>query len=217
MARRKIDVRSALAIVLAGAASTAAIAGETLTYTYDSLGRLIVARSNGSINNNQTSSWCFDAAGNRTLVRTSASGATANCLSVSTPAPSPTPIPTPTPTPAPSIAINNASATEGSSLLFAVSLSQAYSSTVTVNYATAFGTAGSGDFYAKSGALTFNVGQTTKTITVSTKQDIQMESSETFTVNLSGPTGGATISVSQGVGTIFDDGDGGPMCGDFFC
>lgn len=212
---RKLTSHCALALVLAGAASTAVIAGETFTYTYDTLGRLIIAKSTGTINNNHTASYCYDAAGNRTLVRTDTAGATANCSS--SPTPSPTPTPTPTPTPAPSISIGNSSAEEGGSMLFSVSLSQAPTSSMSVSYVTSNGSAGSYDFYAKNGTLTFSAGQTSQAISVSTKADSVNEPNETFTVNLSSPTGGASISDGQGVGTIIDSGLGEPTCGEFLC
>ena len=41
-------------------------AQETITYTYDELGRLKTVSSSGSVNNGQTTSVTFDAAGNRT-------------------------------------------------------------------------------------------------------------------------------------------------------
>lgn len=42
------------------------IAAETLTYTYDELGRLTVVERSGSVNNGAQSGYTFDAAGNRT-------------------------------------------------------------------------------------------------------------------------------------------------------
>ncbi len=111
--------------------------------------------------------------------------------------------------PVPSLAINNVSVTEGNSgttnAVFTVTLTGATSQTVTVNYATANGTATSGsDYTAKSGTLTFPAGTTTQTITVSVIGDTLDEGNETFLVNLSGAVN-ATISDSQGVGTIIDD------------
>lgn len=178
-------------------------ASETITYTYDSLGRLIVAKSTGSVNNNETASYCYDDAGNRTYAKANAAGATVNCATIPTPAPSPTP------TPGPSISIGNGSTTEGGVINFAVTMSAASSSSISVNYATATGTAGGADFTAKSGTLTFSAGQTSKTISVTTLDDIKPENTELFYVNLTNPTGGATIGDGQGTGTIYDDGDDG--------
>ena len=76
---------------------------------------------------------------------------------------------------------------------------------VTVNFATADGTAAAGeDYVAASGTLTFAPGETTKTITVVVKGDKQKEADETFSVNLFGAFG-ALILDGQGLGSILDD------------
>jgi Calx-beta domain len=86
-----------------------------------------------------------------------------------------------------------------------VSLSVACGEAVTVNYATADGSATAGsDYQAASGTLTIPAGQTTGTITVLVNGDRLAEANETFFVNLSSPTN-ATIADGQGVGTIMDD------------
>ena len=88
---------------------------------------------------------------------------------------------------------------------FTVTLSAAYDVPVTVDYATANGTATAGsDYQAASGTLTFAPGETSKTITVLVNGDRLAEPNETFFVNLSSPTN-ATIADGQGVGTIVDD------------
>src|SRR5262249_35111374 len=77
---------------------------------------------------------------------------------------------------------------------------------VTVQYATANGTATAPADYTAIPltTLTFNPGQTTKTVTVAVNGDMLDEANETFVVNLSAPTN-ATIADNQGVGTITDD------------
>lgn len=61
--------------------------------------------------------------------------------------------------------------------------------------------------------LTGDTGETTKTISVMARTDTRAEIDEVFYVNLSGATGGAIVSDSQGAGTIYDDGAGGcPLC-----
>jgi ELWxxDGT repeat protein len=88
---------------------------------------------------------------------------------------------------------------------FTVTLSAASDQPVTVAYATADSSAAAGsDYQAKSGTLTFAPGQTTQTVTVLVVGNRLPESSETFLVNLSSPTG-ATIADGQGLGTILDD------------
>jgi hypothetical protein len=84
--------------------------------------------------------------------------------------------------------------------------------TVTVNYSTVNGTAAAGaDFVgAQSTPLTFADGQTTKTIRIPINNDINTEASETFQVQLSAPTGGATLGMPSVVTvTIVDDDDPG--------
>jgi hypothetical protein len=109
----------------------------------------------------------------------------------------------------PMLSIDDVSAPEGNSgtstMAFAVTMSEASGGTVTVNYATANVTATAGsDYVARSGTLTFNPGQTSKTIAVTINGDVLGEPDETFVVDLSGASG-ATIADAQGIGTIVDD------------
>jgi hypothetical protein len=88
---------------------------------------------------------------------------------------------------------------------FTLSLSAASNQTITVNYATANGTATAGsDYQAASGTLTFAPGQTSKPITVLVKGERLPEANETFFVNLSNASN-ATVADGQGVATIVDD------------
>ena len=76
------------------------------------------------------------------------------------------------------------------SLDFAVTLSRAASGPVSVDYATADGTATAGaDYTATSGTLTFAVGETEKTVSVALLDDAIDEGKETFTLTLSNPRG----------------------------
>jgi large repetitive protein len=112
--------------------------------------------------------------------------------------------------PKPSIAIAGASRTEGASgtsgnAMFAVTLSNPSSQIITVSFATADVTATAGvDYQATSGTVTFNPGETSKSIPVPVLGDNIDEINETFVVNLSNPTN-ATISSAQATGTIQDD------------
>ena len=98
---------------------------------------------------------------------------------------------------------------EGGSASFVVSMA-ASEKQVTVSYATADGTAASpGDYTSTSGALTFEAGATTKTVTVVTANDTVDEADgETFTVKLSDPVN-ATLATDGTVatGTINDNDD----------
>jgi hypothetical protein len=110
----------------------------------------------------------------------------------------------------PTLAIADQVITEGNSgstaMQFTVTLSPASPSVVTVNYASSNGTAAAGsDYTSTSGTLTFQVGQTSKTITVNVAGDVIDEgASEAFTVQLSSPSG-ATLADGQATGTITDD------------
>jgi hypothetical protein len=109
----------------------------------------------------------------------------------------------------PSVTINNVSVTEGNkgttSAAFTVSLSAASTSSVTVQYTTANGTATAGsDYQAAAGTLTFAPGETSKTVNELVQGDRVPEPNETFSVNLTNPLN-ATAANGQGVGTIVDD------------
>lgn len=111
--------------------------------------------------------------------------------------------------PQPTLSINDVSINEGdsgtSALNFTVTLSAASNLTVTANFATADNTANAGaDYQAATGGLTFNPGETTKTVSVTITGDMTNEPDETFFVNVSNPTN-ATISDAQGAGTILND------------
>jgi hypothetical protein len=92
--------------------------------------------------------------------------------------------------------------------VFTVSLSSVSTTAVTVNYATANGSAKSSgknpDFGSTSGTLTIPAGSPSGTITVLVNGDTLVEPNETFFVNLNN-TVGATIVDAQGIGTILND------------
>jgi hypothetical protein len=112
---------------------------------------------------------------------------------------------------APTVSINDATVAEPdtagtSNATFTVSLSNASSVPLTVDYQTADGTAvAPGDYNAlATTTLTFAPGETSKPVTVTINADALTEGAETFSVNLSNPTGGATIADATGAGTITD-------------
>jgi hypothetical protein len=111
--------------------------------------------------------------------------------------------------PVPSITIADASITEGNSgtkiVTVNLSLSAASGRTVTVNYATANGTASAGsDYVGESGSVTFAAGTTTAAITVTINGDNTREPNQTFLVNLSGPSN-ATLARTAATVTILND------------
>ena len=104
-----------------------------------------------------------------------------------------------------SVADARANEGAGASVAFAVSLSSAAAGIVTVDYATADGTATAGaDYTATSGTLTFAAGDTAKTVSVPVLDDAVDEGEETFTLRLSNATG-ARIADGEATGTISND------------
>jgi hypothetical protein len=87
-----------------------------------------------------------------------------------------------------------------------VSLSTASEKPISVNYATANGTATTADhdYQSQSGTLTFAPGETSKTISIVIYGDTKKEADETFSVNLSGATN-ATLLDGTGIGAILND------------
>ena len=87
---------------------------------------------------------------------------------------------------------------------FEVRLDKAAANVVTVDYETVNQTAfAPGDFEATSGTLTFQPGETVKTVSVPIVNDTVAESDEEFNLKLSNASG-ATISLATGVATIVD-------------
>jgi Mg-chelatase subunit ChlD len=108
-----------------------------------------------------------------------------------------------------SLSINDITVNEATgTVTLMVTLSKASSGAVTVDYSTVNGTATSGDYTTTNGMLTFAAGETSKTIEVPITNDDIYEKSEVLSVNLTNPTGGATIAKDQGTITIKDDGMG---------
>ena len=109
----------------------------------------------------------------------------------------------------PSLSIGDVTVTEGNAgsvtATFTVTLSAAAAQPVTVQFATADGTAAAGaDYVAGSGTLSVPAGAMSGVVSVAVLGDLLDEDDETFSVNLSNPTG-ATISDGQGIGTITDN------------
>ncbi|MCA1618682.1 MAG: SBBP repeat-containing protein [Acidobacteria bacterium] len=98
---------------------------------------------------------------------------------------------------------------EVTSLTLTVQRTGDTSGAVTVDYATANGTASErSDYTTAVGTLRFAAGETAKTFDVLVNEDSFAEGNETFTVTLSNATGGATLSCATAVATvqITDDG-----------
>lgn len=110
-------------------------------------------------------------------------------------------------TPVPDISINDVTVSEGDgSAVFTVSLSEAYSEAITIDYSTEDDTAttGDSDYSAASDTITIPAGETTATITVPVNDDSLDEENESFCLNISNPSAGDII-IAQGICTITDD------------
>ena len=109
----------------------------------------------------------------------------------------------------PTFGIADASADEGESITFTVTLNPAAGAAATVAWATSVetgDTAAQADFTAGNGTLNFAAGDTSKTITVATVEDTTSETDETFTVTLSSASSGTALpSDATATGTIGDD------------
>jgi chitinase len=107
------------------------------------------------------------------------------------------------------LVIDDANVLEGDggtkNLVFEVTLSQAATAPVTVQFQTSNSSAvAPGDFTARSGILTFAPGVTSLTITVPVVADQLPEGAESFFITLSDAVN-ATLNDQFGIGTIFDD------------
>jgi large repetitive protein len=112
--------------------------------------------------------------------------------------------------PVPDASIADASVAEGdagtSTLSFDVTLSHASDDSVTVDWATSDGTAttGDGDYVVGSGTVTFDPGDTTKSVDVTVNGDTTYEADEDLTVTLSN-AGNAGLADDTATGTITND------------
>ena len=121
------------------------------------------------------------------------------------PTPDPTPTPAPNPDPTPVLSVSGGSVSEGAQETVTVTLSQASTQPVSVDFATHDGTAIAGtDYIATSGTLTFAPGQTSQTVIVQTLADqVANEGNESFTLSLTNAVQ-ATLGTATATGTILD-------------
>ena len=166
----------AAGILLALGVSSAALANETTTYTYDALGRVLGVANTGSVAS--TVAITYDAAGNRTNYQVTG----ANSL----------------------ISIADASTTEGGDLVFTVSRTGNVGAPAQVNFAvTDVTTVQSRDYTAPTATqVSFSANDTSETITIHTLDDSAYEGDRTLTVTLSSPSSGATLGTASATGTI---------------
>lgn len=180
--------------------ATPALASETVTYTYDELGRLVRTSQTGSVNNGVITDIDYDEAGNRTnyeVTGSNGSGAGSGSTGGNGAGGGETP---------PSFSVSDASAVEGGSLTFTITKNAVKNLSYSVNWTTANGSALNGsDYTGGNGNLVFTGAQTSRTVVIPTIDNNLYEQIETFYVNLTGASGGSTLSDPQGAGTISDD------------
>lgn len=105
----------------------------------------------------------------------------------------------------PTVTAQAVSEEEGADLVFTVELSAASNLPIEVHVETAEGSAVSPEDYGQADQnLTFTPGQQTKTVAVSSVEDLLDEADETFSFNLSGAVN-ATLGTTTVTGTIRDD------------
>ena len=109
----------------------------------------------------------------------------------------------------PTISINDVSVTEGNAgtkaATFTLTLSGPSVEAIAIRAVTTPGTAtASTDYNSVNSVAIFQPGTVTRTLDVTIIGDTNLESNETFTINLSDPFG-TTIADGEGVGTILDD------------
>ena len=106
------------------------------------------------------------------------------------------------------LALNSTTVTlpeSGPAMIMTVNRTGGSDGTVTVDYATADGTAAApGDYTALNGTLTFLNGETSKTVALTPINDTTWEPSEDFTLTLSNPVD-ATLGLATATVTITDD------------
>ncbi|MCE9590183.1 MAG: hypothetical protein K8S99_06630 [Planctomycetes bacterium] len=108
--------------------------------------------------------------------------------------------------PVPVISVDDVTVTEGTPAVFTIHLSNPSPNPVTVSYAALDGAASASgkDYRLKQGKVTFNPGETTKTVIASVPNDAFYEDDETFSLQL-GNAVGATISDDTAQATILDN------------
>lgn len=116
--------------------------------------------------------------------------------------------------------VDNLDMNEGAgSAIFTITLDKPSTQPVTISYATHAGSGGgatptigstgdSGVFVPQTGIVTFQPGETSKTVSVKIVNDETYEGSRTFNIQLSVINGNVVLDKSIGIATVHDDGTG---------
>jgi Calx-beta domain len=102
--------------------------------------------------------------------------------------------------------ILNDDPSSGLAISITVTLSDPAPSAISVSYSTAPGTAAAdSDYTSRSGTARIAAGKTDVTVVIPIRSDAAPEADESFTVNLTNPSGGAVLGRAQATGTILND------------
>ena len=164
----------------------AAHAAETITYSYDPLGRLVASSISGGPKSGVGTTYTYDPAGNRSRVKvTGAGGATAPCSF--------------------GISDDGVDARSGSPLEFVVARTGTCSGDVSLSYATQDGSASAPTHYsATNGSIVFSTADAAKTILVPTVATHD-PSPLYMSITISLLSGTASITRNQGTGVLIPD------------
>lgn len=178
-------LRIASLAALALATSAAAYAQDTVQYSYDALGRLLVTTISGGPTNGKVNTTEYDAAGNR---RGHATG---------------TSIPPGSDAAVFSVVAQAGAVNEGARATFTITKTGPAISTMNVSYTTLDGSAvAPGDYTASSGTLSFRDWETAKTVTIAVADDGVGEPIESFSMQISSPSAGASIGTASAAAQI---------------
>lgn len=191
----------------ATAGSDYTAANGTLTFAVGETSKTVVVNAIGDtvVEADETFALTLSSPNGATLATAIASATIANDDTVIVNPPSPV-------VPAISVTPSVASLVEGNSGTqtygFTISLSQATTRPVTVNYQTQDGeaTVADGDYVAASGSVTFAAGETSKVVNVTVNGDQKVEANETFRLLVSSPDNAiATVATGSATGAIVND------------
>lgn len=109
----------------------------------------------------------------------------------------------------PTLSISDASATEGNSIDFTITVSPVRSTDINFEYRTTNGTANSPADFNGTGwtSITLPANQTNINLSINTVQDTDEEGNENFTIEIGNPPSKVDIGISTATGTIIDDDD----------
>jgi hypothetical protein len=159
-------------------------ASEDTKYTFDALGRLVLVSSTGGPRGGHTTTTGYDPAGNRSQVSVN--------------------VPTPPQVTAVTFSIAGpGTVTKGSPAVFTITKTGPAYNAVSVNFATADGSAVSpGDYTGSSGTLTFQTSETQKTVSIAVPDNGAASLAKQFSMTIGSPSAGSSINTASATAAI---------------